>query len=443
MVIDYNALAQQNGAISSTPAGGAPINYNALAQQNGALPAAPAPAAPKPDLLTKAANVATSLFPGTKTIGNSLGTAAVGLGQLAGIVPGGMKGFAQTAATAPTVPQLAGAYTAAGATALSPEAGGIAANAGIGAAIAGGSKLADGGTAGQAAESALGGAALYGGTATLGKAVAAIAPKLPTRIVQKALGGATPETADYAMSNTKLGSISSILADSKTATQSGANQIQAALEHPDNAGKIVEGNNITAKVQSALPGTTISNQKLTQKVSALVPNHSNLVDKLFNGDGLTLPEANTLRQNLDQAVKSVYINGQKVDAPAVSANKALGAEVAGAIRNDVKGQAPETKPMFDKLSQEITLRNALAKVSGKLDKGKAIGLYDIMSGLGGLAAGGPVGALGAYATEKALRSPAVNIAAAKGIAKAAPVIGRAATVGAKAAGPSILGDLNQ
>jgi hypothetical protein len=285
----------------------------------------------------------------------------------------------------------------------------------------------------------------------VGDAVAPLLAKLPTRIAQKALAGASPEVADHALQTTKLGPINNLLSDSKAATASGAKQIDAALSHPDHFGKTVDGGNIFQRVmngnpeipQSGLKSSDMTQPQLAQKVRQLLPNDGKLVSQLFSGKGLSLKDANSLRQKLDAVSKAVYINGAKVDAPAVAASKQLGAEVASALREQVKGQAKETVPMFDSLQKEINLRNALGKTQGKLDKRMPVGMYDILSGLGGFVHSGPLGAIGTIAAEKALRSPALNLAAAKVIKAAGPAISKTVATGSKAAVPALIQSQNQ
>ena len=90
--------------------------------------------------------------------------------------------------------------------------------------------------------------------------------------------------------------------------------------------------------------------------------------------------------------------------------------------------------MFANLSKEIDLRNALQNMSEKLDNRKAIGLYDLTAALSGFTLGNVPGALATVAAEKALRSPAVGIATAKGLKAALPTLEAA---GNAARGPAI------
>lgn len=276
-----------------------------------------------------------------------------------------------------------------------------------------------------------------------GDAISPLLTKLPTRIAQKALAGTNPETADYALKTAKLGSINQLLDHSKQATASGAKQIEATLSHPDHLGKAIDGSSVFERVmngnptipQSGLKGSDMTQSQLAQKVRQLLPNDGKLITQLFSGKGLSLGDANALRQKLDAVSKAVYINGAKVDAPAVAASKQLGAEVASAIRENVKTQAPETVPMFEALQQEINLRNALGKAKGKLDRRSPIGLYDILSGVGGFAHSGPIGAIGTIAAEKAARSPGVQLGVAKIAQKVGPAISKTAAGIAKTAVP--------
>lgn len=414
--------------------------------------AQPAPTTPKPDVLQKASDIVGSVFPGGK-LGKAVGTALAGLKPAAAVLHGDTQPLIDYAKNNPTnIPEVAGDTVTAGATAAFPGVEGVAKNAIIGATTAVGSKIASGDLnpvdlAGAGAVGA-GEAAI---PASIGKYVAPLLAKLPIRIAQKALAGATPETALDALSKTRFGSIQTLLDDSKAATQSGGKQIQAILSHPDHASKVIEGTPIFNRVivgnpeipRSGLPDSGLSQQKLAQVVTQLVPNSSTLVKKLFSGEGLNLSEANSLRQELDSVVKPVYINGAKVDAPAVAATKQVGAEVASALREQVKGNAPETVPMFEKLQHEINLRNALSRTQGKLDKRAPIGLYDILSTLGGLGAGGPIGAAGAYLTEKAARSPAIQLGVAKAAAAAGPGISKGVGAATKAVTAPIIRATNQ
>lgn len=407
---------------------------------------------PKPDFLDTASKTVSSFFPGAK-LGEALTNAVGALKPAAAILHGDTRPLIDYGKNNPTnVPALAGDVLSAGAGAALPGVEGFAKNAVLGAGVGAGSKLASGDTDPiHLAESALGGAATAAVPPVVGKVASDFLGKLPVRIAQKALAGATPETAAYALQNAKMAPISTLLKDSKAATASGGRQIDAILEHPDHAGKVVQGANIFERVinghpdipQSGLPQSGLTPDVLKQKLAQLVPNHSSLVKELFSEKGLDLKQTNDLRKELDSVVKPVYINGAKVDAPAVSALKQVGAEAASALREQVKSQAKETVPLFENLQREINLRNALGKTQGKLDKKVPLGLYDVIMGSAGFMHGGPVGAAATLATEKALRSPGVQLGVAKTAQKVGPGVSKAVENTVKATKAPLIHALNQ
>ncbi len=82
----------------------------------------------------------------------------------------------------------------------------------------------------------------------------------------------------------------------------------------------------------------------------------------------TLEDINTLRSQLDQAVKSVY---QSVTAPPIE--KEMGAALADSMRTFVKATAKETEPLFNEMSKQFQFQKALGYLEGKGVKSGVLG----------------------------------------------------------------------
>ena len=88
---------------SAPPSGSFPVGQAPWEQSTSPSPAAP----PKPDLLQRAADIGNAIFPGTKTIGESIAKAGTNIYNLA---TGGVKKFNQNLPdNTVDVPKLAGA----------------------------------------------------------------------------------------------------------------------------------------------------------------------------------------------------------------------------------------------------------------------------------------------------------------------------------------------
>lgn len=410
-----------------TPSSGGSSWYSAV--QNATPTQAPS-VQPKDDILNNPVTRGIEdVFPG-KEIGDSLGTAAVEAGQLAGVVPGGVKGMEETSESQVSPEKLIGDYGQAALTAAAPEIGGeegaagrIAGNVALGAGLGGTNAMAQGKDTEDVAGEATGGAALGGGASVLGEGLSKLSSILPARLIKAALPKLANGTEADALQKIKIGSMSKMLSDSKNAVSSLGKQVQAVLTHPDYANETGQGNSAVQKTLDSFPNSNYTSDSILNEIKSLVPETGALVDKIGNGTA-TIGEKNDVRSSLDQATKSLYT---KMSRP--PASQAIGKSFADALRGEVQNAAPETKPIFEKLSQELNLRNALDSAKTKSDRKSAVGLYDIISGLGGLASAGPLGSLAAIGTEKLARSPEAQIGAAKGvqaISKAMPTVGRIA-----------------
>lgn len=290
--------------------------------------------------------------------------------------------------------------------------GRIAKNAGIGAIVGGANAASSGGNIPLGVGT---GAAFGAVTQGLGEGVQGALSALPNRLTRSILPKLAPGTEAQALANTKLGTIGSLLNDSNASVNNLGSQIRTILSHPDYITHTGEGNAAIQTAVAAFPHSNYTAKSVISAASNVVPAKAALVDKVAAGTA-TLAEKNTLRQALDAATKSRF-----TDTPKLSASKEVAGQLADALRKEVQSNAPETKPVFQKLSHELNLRNALASTNKKLQNKPFIGLLDIISALGG--------GLPAVAGEKFARSPAIGLGTAKAatqLNKAMPTINKIA-----------------
>jgi len=235
--------------------------------------------------------------------------------------------------------------------------------------------------------------------------------------VEGALGKLKPENVPYALENTKVGSISSMLQDSQNANREYGGQIKGILSSPTYVAHTGDG---SAAIDDTLSQFKDSVMKTPEDVAAAVkqvaPGKAAIVDKVLSGDA-TLFEKNALRSEIDQ---NTYKNAN--DLPTLTFNKQVANSVANNLRNEVQTHAPETAPVFADYSKELNLQKALGNAQKGVERSGKLGLLDILS----MATGGLPAVLG----ERVARSPAVSIATAKGASRLSGILPKLAPIGA-------------
>jgi len=301
--------------------------------------------------------------------------------------------------------------------------GRAAAQAGLGGALGGSTALSAGKTdPGTVGASTLKGSVLGAGLSIGGDALSAFTSAMPDRIVQGALPKLKPGTAGYALKNTPLGTLSTMLKESNTTRSTLQDSVQTILKGDKYATAVGNGAKSMEDTLASFGNSELENTKdVASAVKEVVPGQAKLVDKVANGTA-TLAEKNTLRSAIDQNTYKQF-----GDMPKLTFNKQVASTLANNLRTEVQSAAPETKPVFQKLSQEINLNKALGVAKTKADSSSGkIGLLDLVSAYAGIASHGISGALGSVVGERAARSPAVAVGVAKGIKAATPVLGQLA-----------------
>lgn len=410
------------------------------ARQTQNSPLAATPTQPKQNFLQRAFNGAIGIadkIPGVKTLGNVFGTQAAALMH--------PDQYDQIISTMPTPEQTIGAgleaATIPAAAAFAPEtvAGAAALGAGTGAAEGAGSAMEQKGNISDVAKSgAIGGtigAVTGAGLPLAGKALNAIAKQafenLPLRLIQSALGQSKNEllagkdVSPYVLQNKRVGTADQLINQSQNAIDELSQKISANLEHKAPKTVRLLKNEILSSVVSKVnaDGGAVDAQEVSQIVHDLAPQ----AKQLLNKKSLSLPEANKLRQSIDKTLGDrAFLMSQ------LPFRKDILRQFANSLRENVKTLAPAgTRDMFNNLSKEIRLRDALLnKYSGK-SRNEVLNAFDLMLSGGGFIGGGPAGALGTLATKKLAQSAigktgaAVALdAAGKGFDKVAPILAK-------------------
>lgn len=250
------------------------------------------------------------------------------------------------------------------------------------------------------------GGALGGVGQLLGRA----AEYLPERITRSFLPGINKETAQYAVEK-GLGSPERMFSESNTAIKKLGETLGTALKDPQYADIRVRLDDILPQVVERFPNAGLDETSLAAKLLQVAPTQKTLIEKLLTPEGLTLDELHKLNSTIGSNIyKSV------LDDPTMKAGKEIANSFYHAASENITTKAPETAPLFQQLSKEYPLNTALKKAIRSAQKGRMLTLRDIVALTAGLSLG-PLGGLGAVATEKALVNPTVNLRAAGLISK--------------------------
>jgi len=255
---------------------------------------------------------------------------------------------------------------------------------------------------------ALAGGVAGGAVAGVGAGLKEIADKLPNRLVRNAFPGLDEKGAKYALETKPIGTVGKLFKDSADAVVNLNTQLDAVLKHPDLVDEKIDAPKLFNEILYGKNGKSqYTDQTIIKVMKNLAPSEARTIDKLANGEA-TLFEANQVKKALYAQTKKVF-----TDTSTQSAKKQLGADIATSIADMIKNQAEDTVPIFDKMSKEINLRNALLKTFKKQDAQKLIGMYDLATaGLGG-SIGGLPGAVAGDIGRKVLSNPATKFAGAK------------------------------
>jgi hypothetical protein len=290
---------------------------------------------------------------------------------------------------------------------LKPGATGLARIAqatGIGAGFGGAGALAEGKTdvKGILKDTAIG-AATGGVLGTGAEALTKIAHVLPRRIAGSFIKTpANEDVVDYAVKK-GLGSPRTMLQQSDTSIKTLGKQLDTALKNPKYANVKFKGKDILDDILAQFPDAGMNRADLISNLKRIAPLKAATIQKLSKGS-FTIKELHSLNSAIG---KNTY--KMAFDDPTVKAGKELGNAVYHRISSIIKGTAKETVPLFDDLSREFPLNEALDRAIKRGVKAKNFTFMDLAAIIGGMHIAGPVGGLGVLTGEKILRSPTVNL----------------------------------
>lgn len=389
------------------------------------------------DGLQRASRVLTTIFPGTRAIGESLGTAALNIGKLA-------KG--QNPDIPVNIPEAIGGYAAAGAQVAGFGGVGVTGsltsrilkNLGLGATIGGGATLSEGKDITEIGKSAVATGAIGAAIPIVGaglKAVGKQIEQLPARFVNSALSRSKAEVlndiakdkvddfAKYVVENKPIGSAKTLLSDSMENIDVINKKVSEALAVASRQSgvKVTIGRNNLLDEIAKLPeatGALLKRADIRAIIEKLAPQAKQLLQK----ESLTLAEANKLRQLVDKTLGDrAFLGGQ------LSSDKAVLKGFANTLREMVKSKAPEgTRELFKDFANEIRFRDGLLDRIAKRAGNQVLSFGDFIGGgLGGIFGGGIGGAVAGVTARRVIESVPFKIGTAKVIAaltKATPVL---------------------
>lgn len=279
---------------------------------------------------------------------------------------------------------------------------GITGAAGMGALQGTGQAIEQGKGASDIVKGGAVGGLIGGAVGGVGKLLGSVAQYLPERISRTFIPGINDETNKYAVEK-GLGSLSSMYADSNSSLQELGTKLKTALASKDADVGHLFGNEFFDAVAKQFPDSGLTPEDVAENIKKLIPLKQNLVDKMTGGD-MSLTELHELNSALGKTTfKTVF------DDPAVKAGKQVGSTFYHTISDFLKTAAPESAPIFDDFTKELQLNSGLEKAMRRGDKSRLFTLRDLVALTSGLHAGGPVGAATAYAGERALTNPNVNL----------------------------------
>jgi len=243
---------------------------------------------------------------------------------------------------------------------------------------------------------------IIGGVLT--KTGEALFQSLPKRLVQKAIGQSKKEllagkdVSRFALDKKKFGTAKGILAGSESEVTRLSEEIAGRLKSvPVTAEKVSVkkiANDVAGEINSA--GGEVSAEEVLTIVNKLAPQAKSLLGKPTMG----LDKANGLRQSIDKTLGDRgFLTSQ------LPYNKEVLRSFTNMLRNEVKDKAPKgTRELFDELSNEIRLRNAILENVTKDQLNNSFGFTDFLTFGSFGATSGLVPGIAAVGVKKGLQS---------------------------------------
>ena len=357
-----------------------------------------------------------SLFPGKK-VGEAIGTlggyiASPNKEQFDTSAPSPLQVAGDVALGALTTTGVGGKFIGTGgklieaglkAKGISPYISGLAGrsvqSAIQGAYFGGAKSLSEGDTLGETVRNIGGTAAVSALFPGITDATAAIVGYLVDSLPRSMIRGVLRQTnkalekgkdvSDQFLEDGRIGTYNSLLKTSNSNIESLGKKVSDGINSEAFKNKMISRNSWVDSIVSEInsSGGSISKKELLSMITSDVQGGAGLLSK----SKLTLPELDTLRKRIgDSLGDSAWLASKSPFSTKILKN------VYSTISESVKKNGPaETRGLFDDLTKEITIRNALRSREASTSKSSFVTMKDLLAALGGfgISGGSSLGAL--------------------------------------------------
>ena len=166
----------------------------------------------------------------------------------------------------------------------------------------------------------------------------------------------------------------------------------AALTAGDNVYlKIVNPEDVVNLALKEMPEAGLSGAEIVDTAKKIDPMNKALWDKFASGNA-TLDEVNQLRSSLGGKLSKTFAQGSYE----MAGQKEVATNIYQALSEYIKTQAPETRPLFEEMSNQFKFQKGLKLINGKSPLNKGLMHYAIKAAStgGGVAIGSALGGQG-------------------------------------------------
>lgn len=219
------------------------------------------------------------------------------------------------------------------------------------------------------------------------------------------------DVAPFLLKTGRVGSVDSLISQTDDVIKGLNTQVDDALRTASDNGVVVQLDDVVKQVVDKVNagGGAVDEKEVKEVIDRLAPQARGLL----NTPTLTLTEANRLRSSIDRTLGDRgFLRDQ------LPFTKEVLKDFTNNLRESVKTLGPdELRPTFDDYAKNIRLRNALLERASSAKGVNSVGLFDILTGMGGFAAtgGNPLGALAVPAARRVFESAPVKTSAAKAL----------------------------
>ena len=244
---------------------------------------------------------------------------------------------------------------------------------------------------------------------------------LPKSLVRTAIGQPKKEllggrdVSEFVLKKGKIGTAKTLIKQAEKSVDELDKSIKALLKSVPVTKSKITNKNIVQRLVRELneEGGAISEAEVKKILEQLAPQSKGLLSKPSMG----IATANKLRSSIDKTLGDRAFLGSQLPF-----RKDVLKKFNNILREQVKDKAPtQVRGMFDELSKEITLRDALLnKYGGRSNS--VLQLRDMLGAMAGFGTGGLSTAVAGVATNRILQSPGTLIGTARVLKSLPPAL---------------------